>query len=1453
MNRRRFESFIALVLSGLVLYAIIPAQMFAADKLVERTLPMRRALHNDPTLQSSFSRLLSEYRKAGKVDRLVKVYQTHLASYPKDWSARTVLIRLLEATNDPTAATVAAQASRDHPKNAYIQYLHYTFLKAKGEAGQVEQLGKAIELEGRYAFRYKWIDELLPLAVTQNKSKIVDKYLNELAKVAANSPGQLLTVGRKMQQYGRHKQALEVLNKAAANKPKPQLMVEIELTAAEAEAQLGRTAEAAKRLDVLLTKVTADYWRRSEIMRKRLRLVRSEAEQKRMLAAAKARLEKSNYAEADVLNLASLLAGFNRQREALTLLTEAQTRQPKSAKIEQQILNLYGNLKDERGKAKFIAARLKARPDRADLRNEYVRTLFLVGREREAEAQFKTLIKKLSDEQKAEKYLALARHLRQASLMRNAASLFVEAGKLLPARLDVRREAAEAYLAIGQLSRAKSLLDQPVPEKAKNENILDVIQFMIQNEFYDSAYRILAAKLKTDKTNLDIRLLQATVLTKLGTPEDAIVLIDDARELADTIARYRRWLESAAQLHAELETLDRFFGEESSELTKGKPKLTEAFLKRCVNFAEVAKQQGEPHPAVGLLKGLIAARPEKKQVILLRNAIVHLFKDERGQEKTVQLELERLIEEDPGNANEYNARLAVLHNENKNTGQADQIITRVKVESINDAVLLADLRPIFTRRGDQATSLKVLQRLTVLAPTNVDNWQDYIAALAWKGSEPGLRVTLRRLLAGIDRMPLTRGTNISLQAHLFASHWRSIAARLTEQSPIALAEALSMLDELKTASMYPNDAMWVTWTRAMIFRQLDRPEALKSATADFDQAVKRAAAAAAAIAARMKKSEAIESIDLPIDQRIDFPDGLTLSVRFARRLLVETVASAEFIPKPALPKLKAPLDARWAFETPGRVHISHAIPTSDGLIYVFDIGGTLYCIDQATGKLVWQRSGSLGVASVTQSVAPVATPVLDGTRFYLPRSGAVECITLKSDQNGKPVGKDGTPMANRMIWRYSFYARSAAPAGISQAFTSIIKFNNKLLLYDPATQELACLDPASGLLQWRRFFEHNTAAAAFPYAAGATLHGDQLLIYGSNSYLVDANTGEINWKLSASHLPTFPITLETPDEDDVDELVSSDPYGLGFSPPPANPFSTGGSGFIHSHGGSPHSIMIGSGPSPVFSGRRSSVHWGSGSGISHIHRPHVVSRSRKQPPMYINYLSTSEDRQAQITNITNQKRDFAFVSPVVRWAQHSSQFRIARNGKDRLILANYNGVTQITPHFPIFARQTTGQGSSTILLSDGDKYWMQHRMAIRYMDTEANVTQDYNLAPVVKIVNSTTPPNYVNLLGRGKDLYMIGPNGIALVELNYKVNPETSTGFPLKVAMHSPWPKALNITEHKYTPPRHIYTTPRGPYYNDGRTNSPIIPHVATIDRNTLYTTVVPYRLVALEHGEKGE
>jgi len=405
-----------------------------ADDPVQASLALRTALHHDPTLAAPLERLLKVFQKAGKVEDLLALYRNHLAQYPQDHRATTVLVRLLAATGSAEAEGAARKAVQRFPQNAYVHYQLARLLKTRDEAESLKHLDRAVELETLASRKLAWLDELLPAAAAQGERKMAAEHLAAVAKLAKDAAARL-AVARRMIKHRFYDEALALLEQPAAGAA-PEVMVDIELAAAEAEAGLKQKTKAAERLALLLTKVTADYWRRPEIVRRRLALIDNSAARDEVIRKARQRVKDNPRSEAAVLDLAQALVGFQRRREALKVLLAGQERITASQAIERRILELYDRLRDERGRLEYLDARIKSLPERTDLRVARVKSRFALARNEEALAEFEKIVANLVPRDKLAQSLQMGRYLRRRSLLSAAARLFervVELDSAMPA------------------------------------------------------------------------------------------------------------------------------------------------------------------------------------------------------------------------------------------------------------------------------------------------------------------------------------------------------------------------------------------------------------------------------------------------------------------------------------------------------------------------------------------------------------------------------------------------------------------------------------------------------------------------------------------------------------------------------------------------------------------------------------------------------------------------------------------------------------------------------------------------------------------------------------------------------------------------------------------------------------------------------------------------------------
>ncbi len=1106
------------------------AQDSPPDDLNAKSLPLRTALHQDPTLVSPLEQLLSIYRGAGRADQLIGIYRAHVAQYPNDVSARTVLVRLLTATGGPEAVRAARGAVAQFPQDAYLHYVLYEILRGRQEPEALDQLDRAIELQTRPGRKIAWIDLLLPVAIAQDRQDLAKKHLLALAALV-DAPQQRLEVARRMIKYKFFKPALELLEKKGDAPPAPETMVSIELQAAAAEVGLKKTEAAGARLDRLLAKLTADYWRRGEIVRRRLALVQSQAERQAMIAAARKQVEQNPRDEAAVLDLAQVLVGLQLRREALEVLFEAGRRLPKSAQIERRTLELLDRLRDSHGREKYLAQRIRQQPQRPDLVLLHVKTLYLLGRPKEALAELTGAVDAMKSDEKGPCLLETARFLRRSMLLGDATELFRRVIQLQPARLDVRRELAETYLAMGDRQRARGLFRNLAAKQADLENLLDLVQFMIDQELLTEARAAIGQRLQEEKENLDLRVLLLSVERRLGNLAAGEKLIAEGRVLADTGARYRLWLEAAVAFHEDFDSLDAFLEAEQARLDQDPKEWTTRRLERRLAFAEIAARSGREKEAAAMLQSDLEDDPPRDSRIRLRRQLVAILEKDPAQAAAVQQELEGLAKEDQQFADEYRARLALMHSKARRQDLVVALLDKIDVSRIRDPAILSALRPLYTQHPDgQQLVLPILRRLTVLNPTDRTSWENWLTALAVTGNESGLRSALRRLLAGVEKMPLSDQTRTLLESHLADSYWRDIGRRLVADEPDAsLSEALIYLDAVEPVAQSDQQWLWIAWIRAYLLSRLGRKEAFEEALGELQRVAARIVdssgnAASGDAEQTGAPGSPTESPGSPTESpptmlRIAFPDGLSISFDHASKLL-----SAAEPPRRAsragprqgpLPEFRV----KWTYQTDPQTAVTAVVPLgsvggdSVGSVggdsvgertLICDAQGNAYCLDATTGKLLWQRpllpaipqpqaaSGGYSSNSLAHRLQQIQM-----YRQMLPqmppaqRAQAAQEIQRELQRLLAQLGVSAVPLADgkgrfyvpgtsqvschaaddgRLLWQADVGDVGASPP-VSSAlgvhpYVSIFLYGENLLTYEPVSGTVTRIDPGTGKIVW---------------------------------------------------------------------------------------------------------------------------------------------------------------------------------------------------------------------------------------------------------------------------------------------------------------------------------------------------------------------------------------------------
>ncbi|MEM7011880.1 MAG: PQQ-binding-like beta-propeller repeat protein [Verrucomicrobiota bacterium] len=1058
-----------LLIAALVFAGLARAQDAEQTPFDKQSVAYRTALHYDPSLESPLKQLVELYRKQDRVVELKALYEAHIAQYPADPSAKAVLIRIYRELREPQADQLVRQAAQQHADSSFIQFLLFQQLLEDSEPGALAALSTAIELEQKPERRLEWLDRLLEEADAADDRELAEKHLVAMREAAKEDLDALKQLVEKMNRYGFHVLGLSAVTLAEGLQPPPETNVDLQLLAAKMEAGMDQTNLAGKRLDALLAKVAPDYWRRSEIMSLRVHLLDSNSAREAMLATARERYENEPTAEA-ALDLVELLEATGLRREAAKTLTEASQQLPHVEVLEQRALDLLDRLNDDEATIDFLETRLEAFPDRGDLRYRLAKSLYLAADRDAANAELDLVLEELSPTERVNQRLDLGRFLRRMNLAADSVPVFEQVVEEAPDRLDVRRELAEAYLAVSKRESARQLVADADVVKAEIEHVFDFVQFLAAQDFLTEARRALETRLGADEKNLDLQLRLADVLGRIGDQRAGNELLKKSRELADSSARYRQWLESAMKFSAEFDRADVFFESEQQQLLGSVQDWNEEQIERFLSLCEVGESNRQRDRVAHVLRSqLDSGELPPELAIRVRRMLVQALANDPVYALEVESQLKALLAEDSEQTDLYSLRLGLLYDFSNRPDLAQPLMRGVDLSQIGDVVILKEAYPVFLEFGMSAPALTALRRLTTIESVNRAHWERLLNLLAATGQEAEFRQVARKLLQGVEDLELNDDSVATLRRHLADSFWRSIARDLNRED---FAAATALLDSLERHLGADNDRLWSLWARAYILNRLGQLEARDEVVSQL--------------------------ITLSGEELIRFPDGLAISPAAAERILKEPAQPAP-LEDAETSNLSDNLAMRWGFEADPSAKIVQIQPAGDHVL-ILDHRRTIYGIEARTGKLVWRRQGSA-------RELPTATTPASGTTISVSGNN----LTIQS--SGNIVISGGTINAQTIGGGFQGMTQTPSFSHIHRPpRLALDAKRNRFVILEGAM--LSSFDVATGTTAW-------TASVFDAVSSGTTaapdfgVAGPRVLCFdpATNTALaVDAETGKLSWK-----------------------------------------------------------------------------------------------------------------------------------------------------------------------------------------------------------------------------------------------------------------------------------------------------------------------------------------------------
>ncbi len=1070
-------------LSFLSVWLIMPLLAQTDSGFEKSSLAWRTALHFDPVAEAPLRSLIRLYGEGGKITDLIGLYTQHLSQFPQDEGAKVVLARLYVETRDERAETFLTQSIAAHPQNALLLRTRALWLESKFDPRALEALDAAIALD-QTSRRIQWLGDLIKAAAAAGQEDLITRRFAALASEKAFSPAQRLSWARRCLELGLNKSAAAALAGGDFSSLQGDEAVEARFVQARVALANGQRIEAATHAKAALDMLAADHWRRKEAMTLRWQTA-DDVEQKQMLTDSEKAWKVAPTSETAALSHGDLLVTSGQRDEALQTWRVALEAQPQSRLIEERVLDLLETLRQEDAMLAFLAERVQQQPERDDLKLRRARALLQLGRVDEGSRALEELLAKTDPAQRVMTLLQTARWLRSRNLFTEATLVLETALKGDAQRWDVRKELAEVYVLLKRKPDMQRLFETAMPAEVTTEVRMEVAQFLIAQQMWNEARRAL----ETPKAEFDATLLLAKVLALSGDEESAEKHLQECRDFCDTEARYAAWLAAAWERAAEMETTTAFIDAERARLW---PKENETWdaarLGKLSVLAQQTLQSKVQADAEKLLRAALAdvslPAAGKRD---MRRQLIAVLDDQQDRQKALETEIQLALKED--DVADLRLRLTLMYLESQRPDLARQSLLQVQAEKCQEATLIQRAVSAAQQLGMNAEAAAFAERLVRLQPDERAHWIAWTSLLEKSEDETVLRAALREMRARAAAWKLSEPVQELLLRHLAASCWRSVSRVLADpDSP--LDTAWLCLSELEQTERDPKRRLWAAWVRGTLALR----EGNETALAEAREALKTQ------------------------EPWLDFPDGLSLSLPEARRLL-EMPATAPLVKSLSGASYASPGKLSWVFTPKGKAQLQRWCLTPDGQrMIVQDSSGWLYNVDRASGRLLWQQriSGQVAAKPLTrggqeQVSYPLEWCVSDQHLCVLAES-ALSCLSLHDAA---------------LVWQVK------TETVVTGAQGCLARVDGRVLWWRSALGRLDAMDEVTGKLLWTSripsLAEKPASNMNNPVwlTSGIRTDGDRVLVWGNGTAVARISDGALLWKVSAAASPiSFPLELD---------------------------------------------------------------------------------------------------------------------------------------------------------------------------------------------------------------------------------------------------------------------------------------------------------------------------------------